>query len=163
MECQECKQRPATVHLTKIINNKKSELHLCEQCAREKGDASQGFSFQDLLAGLLNYDHNKANLCENVQCETCGMTYEQFHKVGKLGCTDCYKYFGDQFDHILHKVQGKLGHTGKVPKRIAGDVALKREINELRQMLQRKIYEERFEEAAKLRDKIREMETRMAQ
>ncbi len=76
MDCEECKKRPATVHLTKIINNQKSELHLCEQCAKGKGEMYQGFSFQDLLSGLLNYDNHKQDADQQVQCGTCGMTYQ---------------------------------------------------------------------------------------
>lgn len=162
MDCQECHSRPATVHLTKIINNQKTELHLCEQCAKEKSQISHGFSFHDLLSGFLNSD-SKATACEQKQCQTCGMTFQQFYKVGKLGCADCYKYFGDQLDHILWKVQGKLGHTGKVPKSIAGSIALKRRLNELRQILQRKIYEEKFEEAAEIRDQIHELELKVSE
>ncbi|OEF97971.1 UvrB/UvrC motif-containing protein [Desulfuribacillus alkaliarsenatis] len=163
MDCQECKKRPAAVHLTKIINNKKSEMHLCEQCAKEKGDVSANFSFHDLLSGLLNYDNNKTNVFEQKQCQQCGMTFQQFYKVGKLGCADCYQYFGEQLDHILRKVQGKLGHTGKIPKRIAGDISVKRQISQLRQQLQNSIYEERFEEAAAFRDQIKALEKQLEQ
>ena len=38
MVCQECNQRPATLHFTKIVNGEKEEFHLCEKCAQEKGD-----------------------------------------------------------------------------------------------------------------------------
>ena len=43
MICQQCETRPATLHFTKIINGEKTEMHVCEQCASENGDA---FSFQ---------------------------------------------------------------------------------------------------------------------
>ncbi|HOE56509.1 MAG TPA: CtsR family transcriptional regulator, partial [Bacillota bacterium] len=56
MLCDECVKRPATVHITKVENGKKSDIHLCEQCAMEKNllSISTSFSVNDLLAGLLN-------------------------------------------------------------------------------------------------------------
>ena len=163
MDCQECNKRPATVHLTKIINNKKAETHLCEYCAKEKGNVSSNFSFHDLLSGLLSYDHNKENVFQQKQCLECGMTFQQFYKVGKLGCAECYQFFGEQLDHILRKVQGKLGHTGKIPKRIAGDILIRRQVSQMRQKLQKKIYEEKFEEAAEIRDQIKKLELQVEQ
>jgi len=61
MICQECNQRPAALHFTKIINGEKTEVHLCEKCAQEKGEmfifnGESGFAFNNLLAGLLNID-----------------------------------------------------------------------------------------------------------
>lgn len=138
-------------------------MHLCEHCAREKGDISQNFSFHDLLAGLLNSDHRKHDMIQEKQCATCAMTFPQFYKIGKLGCADCYSYFGDQLNHVLRKVQGKLGHTGKIPKGVAGEILMKRQLNQLRQQLQTKIYEEKFEEAATLRDQIRDLEMKQKQ
>ncbi|OEH86294.1 hypothetical protein BHU72_13795 [Desulfuribacillus stibiiarsenatis] len=161
MDCQECNRRPATVHLTKIINNQKTESHLCEQCAQQKGEFSQGFSFHELLSGLLSSDINKAPTQEHSQCDTCGMTFQQFYKVGKLGCADCYKCFNNQLDHILRKVQGNLTHTGKIPSRMGEEILMKRKVNELRHTLQRKVYEEKFEDAAEIRDQIKALETKL--
>ncbi len=158
MECQECKQNSATVHLTKIVNDQVSEIHLCESCAWEKGDFGPDFSIQDMIASILNFDMAPSPEDRATRCETCGMTYRDFYKQGKLGCADCIRYFGEDFQQILHRVQGKLTHTGKIPQRIGGDVMLKRDIRELKESLQRKVIEEKFEEAALIRDQIRELE-----
>lgn len=59
MNCEECGKRPATLHLTKIVNGEKTEYHICEQCASEKGDVFTGFhnfSINNLLSGLLKFD-----------------------------------------------------------------------------------------------------------
>ena len=34
MFCEHCHGRAANVHLVRIINGKKSELHLCNECAK---------------------------------------------------------------------------------------------------------------------------------
>jgi len=37
MICEKCKARPATIHITKIVNGKKNTRHLCPVCAQEEG------------------------------------------------------------------------------------------------------------------------------
>ena len=60
MVCQECGKKPATLHFTKIVNGEKTEFHICESCAREKGDfipgTTNGFSIHNLLSGLLDFE-----------------------------------------------------------------------------------------------------------
>ncbi|MDO3412997.1 UvrB/UvrC motif-containing protein [Saccharibacillus sp. CPCC 101409] len=175
MLCQECQQRPATLHFTKIINGEKNEFHICEHCAREKGEmipgTSGGFSIHNLLSGFLDFDMSgKAQSGEaNVQqslplhCEECGMTYAQFRKIGRFGCSSCYKYFDGKIDPLLKRVHGGTVHTGKVPKRGGADLQVQREIDALKQELQERIEKQEFETAAQLRDKIRELELQRAQ
>lgn len=60
MICQECNERPATFHFTKVVNGEKTEVHICDKCAQNNSsifiDSSKGFSINNLLAGLLNMD-----------------------------------------------------------------------------------------------------------
>lgn len=86
------------------------------------------------------------------------MTYSQFSKVGRFGCSSCYKYFNDRLDPLFKRVHGNTTHMGKVPVRVGSHIQAKRKIEGLRQELQQKIAEEEFEKAAKLRDEIRELE-----
>ena len=37
MLCDSCKKADAVVHLTKIENGKRTELHLCAACAEKEG------------------------------------------------------------------------------------------------------------------------------
>lgn len=172
--CQECKQRPATLHFTKIINGEKTEIHLCEQCAHEKGEMfifpdSSGFSINNLLAGLLNMDSSikeaKATPFHNqeiLQCERCKMTYSQFVKVGKFGCSDCYETFQNYLNPILRRLHsGNTLHAGKIPKRIGGNIYVRKQIEQLKQKLQELIVREEFEKAAEVRDQIRALEMKL--
>lgn len=165
MKCQECGQRPATVHFTKIIQGDKSEFHLCESCAREKGEwinkASAGFSLNSLLSGLLNFDQPGGTVAAPPRCSTCGLTYTQFSQVGRFGCSDCYKHFKPRLEPLLRKVHGSTNHAGKVPHRTGGKIKTQRELGELRSKLQAAVQQENFEEAAVLRDKIRELEQQL--
>ncbi|MFD1178884.1 UvrB/UvrC motif-containing protein [Paenibacillus puldeungensis] len=168
MQCQECGKRPATLHFTKIVNGEKTEFHICEACAREKGEiipgTAGGFSIHNLLSGFLDFNPSvKGQVSgtkppETLRCEECGMTYSQFSKIGKFGCSSCYKYFNDRLDPLLKRVHGNTVHVGKVPKRTGGSLQVKRKLDDLRRELQYRILREEFEEAAALRDQIRELE-----
>jgi protein arginine kinase activator len=169
MYCQECNERPATVHFTKIINGNKSEVHLCEQCAREKGDfaykGTNGFSIHNLLSGLLNFETPNAvpsqTQGQQLRCSTCGLTYNQFSQAGRFGCADCYQSFQSRLDPLLRRIHGSSTHTGKIPKRGGGVIHLKKELSRLKMEQQAKINQEQFEEAAVLRDQIRELEQKL--
>lgn len=168
MLCHECNEREATLHFTKILNGKKTEIHLCDHCAREKGEylpGSNSFSIHHLLSGLLNFEQpiqnspNRPTQVEHQQCKKCGMTYHQFARAGRFGCVECYETFSLKLDPMLRRVHsGNTIHSGKIPKRIGTDIHLKRQISELKQKLQQHISKEEFEEAAKIRDEIRSLE-----
>lgn len=171
MECQECHQRPATLHFTKIVNGKKTETHLCEKCAKEKGDfhpGSNSFSIHNLLSGLLDFEYPMAESpnttvhnSNDLQCPKCGMTYNQFAQNGKFGCEQCYETFGTRLDPIFKRVHGgNTTHPGKIPKRIGSGIHVRRQVTDLKQQIQQLIQKEEFEKAAEIRDKIRSLENR---
>jgi|SRR5699024_3804439 len=172
MQCQECQQRPATLQYTQYINDQKSEIHVCEVCAKEKGYMSDldtdNHSIHDLLAGLFNFEkthvgkarHQQAGLTtEPLTCTGCGMTFPYFKRVGKFGCAECYTSFAAQIEPILRRVHsGNITHHGKIPKRKGGSLHHKRQIKEYKDKLQSLIKNEAFEEAAVIRDKIKALE-----
>ncbi|HET7628957.1 MAG TPA: UvrB/UvrC motif-containing protein [Bacillales bacterium] len=169
MECQECHVRPATLHFTKIVNGEKNEIHICEQCAKEKGDfhpASNSFSIHHLLSGLLGFEDSVGSQGamplqneEPDKCPNCGMTYGQFTKSGKFGCSRCYEVFEEKLDPIFRRVHGgNVRHTGKIPKRAGSGIKVKQQLEELRARLQEHIRKEEFEKAAQVRDQIRSLE-----
>lgn len=173
MQCQECGVKPATLHFTKIVNGEKTEFHICESCAREKGElipgTAGGFSIHSLLSGLLDLEGSgkeKSAASKNTQsleCENCGMTYSQFSKLGRFGCSSCYKYFNCALDPLFKRVHGSTSHVGKIPKRAGAQIMFRRQIDELKQELQQSIAQEEFEDAAKLRDQIRQLEKELVE
>ncbi len=163
MVCQICNKKSATVHLTEIINDQMTELHLCEQCAKEKGIAGLGqpFGLQDLLAGLVDFGAPIAKGKKSaLKCQNCKMTYEDFRKLGRFGCSQCYETFRESLEPLLKKIHGSVQHLGKAPMRGGEAFKKKKQIQELQLKLQRAIQAEEFEEAARTRDKIRELEKR---
>lgn len=172
MLCQECDKKPATLHFTKIVNGEKTEFHICESCARERGEGipgtANGFSIHSLLSGLLDFEPVGtmnalgAKPAQQLRCDNCGLTYTQFSKMGRFGCSNCYTQFGSKLDPILKRVHGNTTHVGKIPKRTGVQIQLKREIDELKQDLNMRIEQQEFETAAELRDRIRELERKIA-
>lgn len=168
MLCEICNKNEATVHYTEIISNKMSEMHLCEDCAREKGTMIEPhFPLADLLAGLADVKVPlKVGDGEIRKCSNCGLTYEDFRKVGRLGCAQCYYAFKHNLSSLLKRVHGSTVHVGKVPasagkvtKTVSSDRSVAgTTLEDLRNKLQLAIQKEEFEEAARVRDQIREME-----
>ncbi len=167
MLCDKCKQRPACVHITKIINNQKTEQHLCDICAAESGDAmltaESMFSVQDFLKGMFSSGIVPQQKEHNYECENCGLSYNDFSRVGKFGCSECYKYFGDQVTPLIRRIHGTRGHTGKVPKKAGGMLVVKQQLAQLREELTRCINNEEYEQAAVIRDRIKELEKSIIQ
>jgi protein arginine kinase activator len=167
MLCQRCQERPATVHLTKMLDYEKTELHLCEICAKSVGNElgfmfGPNFTFQNLIAGLLEGDFGvypqPTVAGKDLSCQSCGLTFSDFRNNGLLGCGECYRSFQNGLEPLLKRVQGSGHHVGKVPKRTGGKVRIRKEIEELRSELQQAINKEDYERAASLRDEIRSRE-----
>ena len=170
MQCDLCGKKKATVHLTEIVDEQITEMHLCEECAREKSvQMEQQFGLADLLAGLADFgkqvkDFDKVAL----KCENCGLSYDDFKKFGRLGCSECYNAFNDNLSTLLKKIHGSNQHLGKMPPHQAQPAAGAQAtavqqnpdtvitLKDLKAQLQEAISKEDFEKAAQLRDKIRE-------
>ena len=150
------------MHLTEIVNNQMSELHLCEECAKEKGAVgiSQNFGLAELLAGLVDIGlAQEGGKDVGTKCPNCKFSYTDFRKVGRLGCSACYDAFKSSLSPLLKKIQGgSTNHAGKTPYKLDKEVKPKVELQELQARLQKAIQREEFEEAVRLRDRIRSLE-----
>lgn len=92
------------------------------------------------------------------------MTYEQLTKVGRFGCASCYDTFKEHLKPLLKRLHGgHTDHCGKIPKRIEGNIHLKKELDELKLILKQYVQKEEFEKAAGVRDKIRNLETQLSE
>jgi len=165
MLCDICNKNPATVHLTEIVDDQMTELHLCEECARQKSiQMEQQFGLSDLLAGLAEFEkpalQKEAVL---LKCSNCDLTYTDFKKIGRLGCSECYSTFKKYLGPLLKRIHGSSLHLGKSPLKVTKALKKKIDLSSLRYELQKAIEREAFEEAAKIRDQIRELEKKQAQ
>ncbi|MBN2119950.1 MAG: UvrB/UvrC motif-containing protein [Candidatus Omnitrophica bacterium] len=160
MLCDVCTKNPATVHLTEIIAGKIIEVHLCEECAKKKSEEFQKqFNITNFLSELVNVDPAGKTGLPALHCSNCGLTYQEFKKKGRLGCPQCYEDFKSQLQPLLRRMQGSSRHRGKTPKiKIKKEIPFDERMKELKAYLERAIKLEEYEEAARIRDEIRELE-----
>lgn len=171
MLCNLCKKNQATVHLTEIVDDQMNELHLCDECARKKSmQMEQQFGLSDLLAGLVDYGKQPGGIEKSfagARCKHCGLSYEDFRKIGRLGCSECYEAFAKYLGPLLKRIHGASQHVGKIPmpEQILfskGQKTKTIDFVSLKDKLQQAILSEEFELAAQLRDAIKEAEARNA-
>ncbi len=164
MLCDICNKNEATVHLTEIVNGQVVEMHLCESCAQEKASQMQvPIGFQVFLGGIAPEKKSGGpGKTEDLVCPGCGLSYREFRKMGRLGCSQCYEAFKDYLVPLLKNIHGSSQHLGKHPKKVAESVQRRMRLVELRKELQKAIEAEAFEEAARLRDEIKALEAQEA-
>ncbi len=157
--------------MTKIVNGQTIEVHVCEKCipqvanpdlvevdlwqavaklAASKGKADPSQKIDPQPAEISAKSILFASSPNPVQqCPHCGFTHEDVRKTGRLGCPACYEVFTEVLHDVLNDCQKGLQHTGKIPLAHRG---LQRK--KLEEELQKAIGDERFEDAAILRDQI---------
>jgi protein arginine kinase activator len=207
MICDVCGKQKATVHLTEIINDQVSKLNICEYCAKKKGSQmEQHFGIADLLQGLADpTEKGVIGAGAKVKCAACGMAYDEFKKIGRLGCAQCYDAFRESIAPLLKRIHSAGTHTGKHPKNYdpaapapaatsgpsatseglkpaaapktkAGSAAAEpsvqsaasasvpgktsADLQQLKQALKKAIDSEAYEEAARIRDQVRQLEAK---
>jgi protein arginine kinase activator len=164
MLCCVCKEKTATVHLTQITGDKMQKVDLCEECAKSKGVNDQtGFSLADLLLGLgASQELEQAAGGPETSCPQCGFTHADFKKSGRLGCPECYKTFAEGLGGLLKSMHKGTRHVGKVPEGLRTKRDFAEQMNLLNKKLAKAIETENFEQAAQLRDQIKQLNSRLA-
>lgn len=163
MLCQICNENKATIHLTEIEHGVQKEYHLCEPCAIKKGIVHKNsITLKEFLGKIASQGQDEdEGEDEGPRCPECGASFRDFSSHGRLGCPNDYEVFASQLHPLLEKMHGPaLQHTGKIPSGAGQKVVLEKEVRELRLELERLIEEEKYEEAARVRDRIRELENR---
>lgn len=167
--CEECGKNPATVRFEQVVNGKRTIMNLCSDCADKRGVFSvffqPTFSINSLLSALLGSQVKGLPAPETGEeerrCQVCGLSYRDFARAGRLGCSGCYETFEDKLDPLLRRIHGSDRHIGKAPAKAGGMAKVRRELEDLKKQLSSAISREAYEKAAELRDKIRETEERM--
>lgn len=150
MICSNCGKNNASITYKQNINGKKITLNLCDNCAHEIGIFN---SFDDIFSPMiLDFEYV---LPEEIKCKKCGYTLSKYRSTGLFGCDECYNTFKKEIDEILLKIQGKN-------RQIKEKINIKKEninqVDKLKQELQELVKQEKFEEAAVIRDKIKDLE-----
>jgi protein arginine kinase activator len=164
MKCQNC-AKVASLHITEILSDQNfEEVHLCEECAQkylyDPQPKKKSASSDDVVVA-------------EKQCGECGMKFVDFRNGGRLGCPHDYTAFREELLPLLESIHNSSQHRGKRPSRnpvptaAGSDVGAssksprpdpKTELPKLRKQLEECIAQEAYERAAKIRDRIRQME-----
>jgi protein arginine kinase activator len=161
--CELCGENPAAVHLTQVLDDQMTVLHLCKACAAEKGVESpeipDSSPLTDFLAQMdLSGDQPRPD-DSGEGCPFCGLTYGKFRETGRLGCPHCWESFETQLRGLLRRIHGSTRHAGKVYLPADPSAAERRQrLEAMRRKLERAVESEDFERAAELRDSIQELE-----
>ena len=161
MQCCVCKEKPATVHLTQIVGEKMQKLDLCEDCAKTKGindPTSFGLADLDLVLGLgASQQLEQAAGGVELKCPRCGFTQADFKKSGRLGCPECYVTFAEGLRGLLKTMHKGTRHTGKAPEALRATRENTDRLKTLQAKLAKAIKDENYEQAAQLRDEIKQL------
>ena len=156
MKCQKCDEK-ATVHFTQLEEGKMSKMSFCESCAAEEGITDlSGFGLADSVIAAGSAATPIGELGE--ACPGCGFTKSKFQQTGRLGCSQCYLTFSDEILARLGPMHRGLRHFGKHPEGFEGDAFSERLMEECKARLQDAVTAENYEEAARIRDELRQME-----
>ncbi|MGE0707431.1 MAG: UvrB/UvrC motif-containing protein [Planctomycetota bacterium] len=165
MDCDDC-QVQKTVHLTKIVNGQLESRHVCADCPRlqlgQKMLPSAGpapFSLETFLAGIQPAKPRPATVAATPTCGRCGLSFDEFRQSGRLGCHHDYEAFQPGLFRLLRKIHGATQHVGRVPERIGERLERAQRVEGLRAELAEAVALEDYEQAAVLRDQIKELES----
>jgi protein arginine kinase activator len=149
----------ATVHLTDIVDGHKKELHLCQHCAEQQQLVQQQeLNLPAILQTLIGQHIGQlTDELARLTCPTCGIRYMEFRAEGRLGCPQDYEVFRAGLTPILQRIHRAERHVGKAPRHVV-DTAHQAELLELRRQLRTAVEAEAYEEAARLRDLLRQKE-----
>jgi protein arginine kinase activator len=158
MKCQKC-PKAATLHITEVLTDEQfEELHLCEECANkylyepQKGGGSKGGEVE------LAQEMDEGSALNQRECAHCGIKFVEFRNSGRLGCPHDYEEFRQELLPLLENIHGETKHCGKVPRRQPQNKQMQSELMQLRNRLKQAVTTEDYEEAARLRDRIRHLE-----
>jgi protein arginine kinase activator len=159
VKCESC-SRPATVHLTDIVNGHKREVHLCEDCAEKRQLVQNNeLNLSVILQSVIGQHVGPmSDELARLACPACGIKYMDFRAEGRLGCPHDYEVFRAGLAPLLQRIHRADRHAGKRPRRAGQDAAGQAELVRLRQQLRAAVEAEAYEEAARLRDALRAKE-----
>lgn len=165
MKCDYCDSK-ATVFLTQLAEGQMKKVCLCDSCATERGVTDPtGFSLADMLLGNPKKSpvsvpgKRRERIAGGAKaCPQCGFSFEDFQKVRRFGCGECYKVFSEELAPMLRGMHKGQSHVGKVPEGLMESHFRNQRLEELRTKLEQAIASESYETAADIRDEIRTLD-----
>jgi len=163
MVCDICGENEAIIHVQQIMGGDILEIHMCAQCARKKGvaldkDGNGEFSLSKLLSGLVESFSQDEQMQPVEECPNCGTTLSDLQGSERAGCPECYSVFRSAIEDILNEYTDKIVHKGRYPEKLKAYKAILIDKEVLKRKLTEAVRKEEYETAARLRDRITELE-----
>jgi protein arginine kinase activator len=157
MKCGRC-SKPAVLHITELRQGDVQALHLCEGCAKDYLNHSQNSKSEPESLGDEESISTSLDDQDQKVCPNCGIAFKEFRAQGRLGCPHDYVVFEKELLPLLENIHGETTHVGKIPKRSPQASQMQFQLIKLRNELRLCVDEERYEDAARVRDSIRQIE-----
>ncbi len=158
MKCQSC-PNPATVHVTTIEKDgQKKVVHLCQRCAEQQQFAQKGeMNLPAIIQAMIGQHVGPlSDELARLACPECGIKFMEFRQEGRLGCPHDYEVFRQGLEPLLQRIHRAARHVGKSPRNGPEVAAEQAEQIALRRRLREAVDAEAYEEAARLRDLLRQ-------
>jgi len=165
MLCRKCHKNLATVRYAEVVDGKVVDLYLCPECLSSYQDqGAQGFELSGPVPSPRRHHHISQAESESLfsgSCPQCGTQFVAVMQAGMVGCSQCYGAFGDKMESLLEGIHMGMRHRGKTPALEDAQVKLHADLQTKRALLRSALSAENYEDAAKLRDAIKDLETRL--
>ncbi|MAS94563.1 MAG: excinuclease ABC subunit B [Verrucomicrobiales bacterium] len=179
MNCDVCQTEKATIFFSQMVEGKLQKVNLCKSCADEKGVTDPtGYELANMLAGMGKESEPEkpaSSDTDELTCDSCGFTQTDFKKTGRFGCANCYYVFDDGLDSLLEAMHKHTQHKGKVPASFPNlpeaepvetpsaemEKSPLDKLSELKESLSKSVEDEDYEEAARIRDEISQLESQL--
>lgn len=162
-KCTACKKAVPTIHVLDLEHGSVvKNTHLCEACAEANGVVAGKASLYSTLETLLGGMHGQVAGAaaraggSSAACPACHLTVQEFETRGRLGCPRCYDAFKAVLLPLLERVHDGTAHRGRYPGHVAKPASRLASLSELRTRLDEAVAAERYEEAASLRDQLKQ-------
>ena len=158
MKCERCNKNEATFHSVTNINGKVSEKHLCNNCAKEEKE------FKNINDDFLSFENHSNSFFDDMISD-----FKTSLSYFTNPILDDFLDYDDFFAHPLFledkgkketkvaEKQGEKLNKSENIKKLSDQEKKQLEIAKLDIALKKAVVEERYEDAIKLRDKLKEL------
>ena len=158
MLCERCENNEAVMQVSIIEKGKKRMLYICKDCAGKMMGNQFSFLMQSPFQMMSHFwgDFDMEphqNTSQRIQCPVCGLTYQDFMRRGRFGCSHCYDTFREQLIPLFKDLHYAPAYCGKIPN-CADLVAGKDKILILTREKEAAVAREDYERAAQLQSEI---------
>ena len=157
-----CKEKPATVHLTQIVGDKMQKLDLCEECAKAKGvNDPAGFALADLMLGLgASQEIEQAPAVWKSSVRAAVSPRRISRNRAGWAVRNVIRPLPRAWKVCSRRCTRARGTRARCRKRCAASREQADRLKSLQKKLDKAIEEENFEQAAQLRDEIKQITPR---